>query len=105
MTYALSKFVSIPSVSSDPSHREDCRQAAIWLKKGLNQLGAQSALVNLLGFSVSLAHVQHLSYLHMKPEVPSSWGLSMELKENIQSQESYFMGTTTVSQDLSPLMI
>ncbi|KAG2340128.1 Zn-dependent exopeptidase [Suillus weaverae] len=45
MTYALSKFVSIPSVSSDPSHREDCRQAAIWLKKGLNQLGAQSALL------------------------------------------------------------
>lgn len=48
MTYALSKFVSIPSVSSDPNHREDCRQAAIWLKKGLNQLGAQSTLVNLL---------------------------------------------------------
>ncbi|KAG1749335.1 hypothetical protein EDB19DRAFT_1682039 [Suillus lakei] len=45
MTYALSKFVSIPSVSSDPSHREDCRQAAIWLKKCLNQLGAQSALL------------------------------------------------------------
>lgn len=45
MTYALSKFVSIPSVSGDPSHREDCRQAAIWLKKGLNQLGAQSTLL------------------------------------------------------------
>ncbi|KAG1834186.1 hypothetical protein EV424DRAFT_1363232 [Suillus variegatus] len=45
MTYALSKFVSIPSVSSDPNHREDCRQAAIWLKKGLNQLGAQSTLL------------------------------------------------------------
>lgn len=51
MTYALSKFVSIPSVSSDPNHREDCRQAAIWLKKCLNQLGAQSALVNLLNSS------------------------------------------------------
>ncbi|OAX39892.1 glutathione degradosome [Rhizopogon vinicolor AM-OR11-026] len=45
MTYALSKFVSIPSVSSDPSHREDCRQAAIWLKKCLNQLGAESTLL------------------------------------------------------------
>ncbi|KAJ8582368.1 glutathione degradosome [Rhizopogon salebrosus TDB-379] len=45
MTYALSKFVSIPSVSSNPSHREDCRQAAIWLKKCLNQLGAESALL------------------------------------------------------------
>lgn len=70
MTYALSKFVSIPSVSGDPSHREDCRQAAIWLKKGLDQLGAQSTLVNLLDSSHPLAHAQHLSYLRMKPEVP-----------------------------------
>ncbi|KAK7021218.1 beta-Ala-His dipeptidase [Favolaschia claudopus] len=45
LTYALSKFISIRSVSSSPSHREDCRQAAIWLKKCLNQLGAQSSLI------------------------------------------------------------
>ncbi|KAJ7584980.1 hypothetical protein C8J56DRAFT_139703 [Mycena floridula] len=45
MVYALSKFVAIPSVSSSPSHREDCRQAAIWLKKCLSQLGAQSSLL------------------------------------------------------------
>jgi hypothetical protein len=36
MDYALSKFVSIPSVSSDPSHREDCRQP----------FGSRSAWVN-----------------------------------------------------------
>ncbi|KAG6811024.1 hypothetical protein H0H92_009327 [Tricholoma furcatifolium] len=45
MTYALSKFVSIPSVSSAHTHREDCRQAAIWLKKCLNQLGAHTSLL------------------------------------------------------------
>ena len=46
MLYALSRFVSIPSVSNSPQHREDCRQGAIWLKKCLNQLGAsQSTLV------------------------------------------------------------
>lgn len=46
MLYALSKFISIPSVSNSPQHREDCRQGAIWLKKCLNQLGAsRSALV------------------------------------------------------------
>ncbi|KAG6865510.1 hypothetical protein C0991_001941 [Blastosporella zonata] len=45
MTYALSKFVSIPSVSSSPAHTEDCRQAAIWLKKCLNQLGAHTSLL------------------------------------------------------------
>ncbi|KAL1683459.1 hypothetical protein EV122DRAFT_201331 [Schizophyllum commune] len=43
--YALSKFVAFPSISSVPSHREDCRQAAIWLKKCLNQLGATSSLL------------------------------------------------------------
>ncbi|KAJ3751466.1 WD40-repeat-containing domain protein [Lentinula detonsa] len=32
ISYALSKFVSIPSVSCYLTHREDCRQAAIWLK-------------------------------------------------------------------------
>ncbi|KAF7975347.1 hypothetical protein HWV62_9799 [Athelia sp. TMB] len=45
MIYALSKFVSIPSISSDPAHREDCRQAAIWLKKCLSQLGAEATLL------------------------------------------------------------
>ncbi|KAF9651570.1 glutathione degradosome [Thelephora ganbajun] len=47
MLYALSKFISIPSVSDSSQHREDCRQGAIWLKKCLNQLGAsQSILVS-----------------------------------------------------------
>ncbi|KII90799.1 hypothetical protein PLICRDRAFT_174166 [Plicaturopsis crispa FD-325 SS-3] len=46
MAYALSKFVSIRSISSCPSHQEDCRQAAIWLKKCLSQLGATSNLLS-----------------------------------------------------------
>lgn len=45
--YALSKFVSIPSVSNAPAHREDCRQAAIWLRKCFTQLGAEACLVGL----------------------------------------------------------
>ncbi|EIN12463.1 Zn-dependent exopeptidase [Punctularia strigosozonata HHB-11173 SS5] len=45
MVYALTKFISIASVSGKPSHKEDCRQAAIWLKKCLSQLGAESMLV------------------------------------------------------------
>ena len=48
LIYALSKFVSIPSVSSCPDHREDCRQAAIWLTKCFAQLGASSKAVRLL---------------------------------------------------------
>ncbi|KAJ3742937.1 hypothetical protein DFH05DRAFT_1526431 [Lentinula detonsa] len=45
ISYALSKFVSIPSVSCYLTHREDCRQAAIWLKKCLTQLGAKTQLL------------------------------------------------------------
>ncbi|KAF9462984.1 hypothetical protein BDZ94DRAFT_1259816 [Collybia nuda] len=45
MTFALSKFISIPSVSSSSNHTEDCRQAAIWLKKCLGQLGARTSLL------------------------------------------------------------
>ncbi|KAJ3514190.1 hypothetical protein NLJ89_g2516 [Agrocybe chaxingu] len=45
MLYALGKFITIPSISSDPSHREDCRQAAIWLRKCLGQLGAHTFLL------------------------------------------------------------
>ncbi|KAJ7695752.1 hypothetical protein B0H17DRAFT_1055463 [Mycena rosella] len=45
LTYALSKFVSIASISCNPSRREDCRQAAIWLKKCLIQLGAEASLL------------------------------------------------------------
>ncbi|KAJ7095467.1 hypothetical protein C8R43DRAFT_1081889 [Mycena crocata] len=45
LTYALSKFISIPSVSCNSAHREDCRQAAIWLKKCLAQLGAKTSLL------------------------------------------------------------
>ncbi|OSX56497.1 hypothetical protein POSPLADRAFT_1186649 [Postia placenta MAD-698-R-SB12] len=45
MVYALSKFVSIPSVSNSAAHREDCRQAAIWLRKCLTQLGAEASLL------------------------------------------------------------
>jgi len=47
MAFALSKFISIPSVSCNAAHREDCRQAAIWLRKCLGQLGAHTSLVSL----------------------------------------------------------
>lgn len=45
MIYTLSKFISIPSVSDSIPHKEDCRQAAIWLRKCLAQLGAHSYLL------------------------------------------------------------
>lgn len=46
LVHALTKFVSIPSVSNSPVHKEDCRQAAIWLRKCFTQLGADASLVS-----------------------------------------------------------
>ncbi|EIW59658.1 Zn-dependent exopeptidase [Trametes versicolor FP-101664 SS1] len=45
LVYALTKFVGIPSVSNSPVHKEDCRQAAIWLRKCFTQLGAEASLL------------------------------------------------------------
>lgn len=51
LVYALSNFISIPSVSGVAKTQEHCRQAAIWLRKCLSQLGADASLVNRLCFS------------------------------------------------------
>ncbi|KAG6372816.1 hypothetical protein JVT61DRAFT_7223 [Boletus reticuloceps] len=71
MTYALSIFVSIPSVSSDPLHLEDCRQAAIWLKKCLHQLGAGSILLPTSehGSPLVLATFHGTQGKHPKPRI------------------------------------
>jgi len=64
MVYALSKFITLPSVSSDPLRKEDCRQAGIWLKKCLGQLGAHTALVcciTLVEFSSAILHSYQLA--------------------------------------------
>ncbi|CDO74568.1 hypothetical protein BN946_scf184771.g4 [Trametes cinnabarina] len=45
LVYALTKFVAIPSVSNALAHKEDCRQAAIWLRKCFTQLGAEASLL------------------------------------------------------------
>ncbi|KAI0770447.1 Zn-dependent exopeptidase [Fomes fomentarius] len=45
LVHALEKLVSIPSVSNSLAHREDCRQAAIWLRKCFTQLGADASLL------------------------------------------------------------
>ncbi|KIJ54859.1 hypothetical protein M422DRAFT_64082 [Sphaerobolus stellatus SS14] len=42
---ALSTFVTFPSVSNSAAHREDCRQAAIWLRRYLGGLGASARMI------------------------------------------------------------
>ncbi|MEN2981551.1 MAG: dipeptidase [Thermus sp.] len=40
----LLEFLSIPSVSTDPRHRDDVRRAALWLKERLEALGFRAEL-------------------------------------------------------------
>ncbi|GJJ15699.1 hypothetical protein Clacol_009977 [Clathrus columnatus] len=42
---SLSSFVAIPSVSNSEQHREDCRQAGLWLRRCLSQLGADAKMI------------------------------------------------------------
>lgn len=42
---ALAEFVSFPSVIGAESYRESCRQAALWLRRLLSQLGAETTLI------------------------------------------------------------
>ena len=42
----MRKFIRIPTVSSEPLHREDCRQGAIFLRKVFTQLGAEATLLS-----------------------------------------------------------
>lgn len=42
---ALQELVSIPSVSTDPEHRQDMQHAAAWLAARLRALGIQGVQV------------------------------------------------------------
>lgn len=88
MTYALSKFVSIPSISSCPTHAEDCRQAAIWLRKCLGQLGARTTLVSHdLSFVYPSLNIARFSCQQEKVKILLSWGLSAGPKVIVRNPE------------------
>ena len=91
MVHALSKFVSIPSVSKRPEHREDCRQAAIWLKKCFTQLGADATMVckcSLMG----QMKLKRLSFQLWKAKILWFWQLSKVRRARKTGDEYYFMG-------------
>ncbi|MER3603184.1 MAG: dipeptidase [Thermus sp.] len=52
---ALFEFLSIPSVSTDPAHKEDVRRAAFWLKGRLEALGFQVEVAETPGHPVVFA--------------------------------------------------
>ncbi|MGQ9753327.1 MAG: dipeptidase [Thermaceae bacterium] len=62
---ALFEFLSIPSVSTDPAHREDVRRAAFWLKDRLEALGFGVEVAETPGHPVVFAEKQ------VRPDAPT----------------------------------
>lgn len=49
-------FLQIPSISTDPAHKADVRQAADWLRNELETLGFQATLRDTTGHPMVVAH-------------------------------------------------
>jgi acetylornithine deacetylase/succinyl-diaminopimelate desuccinylase-like protein len=54
----LNEWLRIPSVSAQPAHRADCRQAAEWVRGQLAQLGIATEVRDTAGHPVVLGHYQ-----------------------------------------------
>src|SRR5262249_36889971 len=52
----LFEVLRIPSVSTQPAHRADCRKAAEWCVRQLNELGLRARLVPTSGHPMVVAH-------------------------------------------------
>ena len=52
----LEAFLKIPSVSTDPAYKADCRTAAQWLADQLNDLGFDASLRDTPGHPMVVAH-------------------------------------------------
>jgi acetylornithine deacetylase/succinyl-diaminopimelate desuccinylase-like protein len=52
----LGQLLRIPSVSTDPAHKEDCRRAAQWLVGELKGLGFEASLRDTPGHPMVVAH-------------------------------------------------
>ncbi|KAJ8457580.1 hypothetical protein ONZ51_g11443 [Trametes cubensis] len=99
LVYALAKFVAIPSVSNSLAHKEDCRQAAIWLRKCFTQLGAEASLVSP-AFAYPLSGeltVTGTVYRQARARTRSYWRRSMGRGRRRTDRGSSSTGTTTSS--------
>lgn len=56
---ALKQLLSIPSVSTKPEHKEDCRRTAQWLADQLSRAGMLAHVMDTPGHPVVLAKNQH----------------------------------------------
>ena len=65
----LFELVRIPSVSTDPQYRQDCRRAAEWLCDALKGLGFEASLRDTAGHPMVMGHYAHSSHGARTPHV------------------------------------
>ncbi len=101
----LKKFVSIPSVSTDPDHKTDIQQAANWVAERLNSLGMQDVSVlptagHPVVFGQSLAAGEHkptvLIYGHydVQPADPLELWLTPPFEPTQKGENLYGRGAS-----------
>jgi acetylornithine deacetylase/succinyl-diaminopimelate desuccinylase-like protein len=54
----LFALARIPSISTDPEYKSECREAALWLDDALNDLGFSSSLRDTPGHPIVVAHYE-----------------------------------------------
>jgi acetylornithine deacetylase/succinyl-diaminopimelate desuccinylase-like protein len=65
----LFELARIPSISTDPEYKQECRKAALWLDEALKGLGLSSSLRDTPGHPIVVAHYQHASQSARTPHV------------------------------------
>jgi acetylornithine deacetylase/succinyl-diaminopimelate desuccinylase-like protein len=65
----LFELARIPSISTDPQYKDDCRRAARWLADDLNRLGFTAALRETPGHPMVVGHYRHASHGPRTPHV------------------------------------
>src|SRR3954452_23783271 len=54
----LFQWLKIPSISTDPAYKDDCRKAGQWLVDDLKGLGVETSLRETKGHPVVLGHAR-----------------------------------------------
>jgi acetylornithine deacetylase/succinyl-diaminopimelate desuccinylase-like protein len=65
----LFDLARIPSISTDPQYKDDCRRAARWLADELNRLGFAAALRETPGHPMVIGHYRHASHSSRTPHI------------------------------------